>query len=132
MQYVGHFGTGPPAEIGEPREILKFLEYHVCPQRAGQDHEPSILSASRALFCLENVDEVDPLAIEDFDWANPPFVRGIRFLVHSHHPVDIGGHTARLVPLMWERWFDCSVHIVEPKTVGNRYFTLIRRCYHFG
>jgi hypothetical protein len=97
------------ANPGEPKEILKFLDYHIGVQGAKEDHGPYIDSAMRALVrCLGS----NPLTIEcvrDFNWMSPPFIRGVYSMMHPSRDVAFRGNAARLIAILSDRWFNCSV-----------------------
>ena len=104
-------------EVGEPKEVLKFLDYHVALQGAGGDYEQAIKDAVQGVF-LPNRERIDPMTLEcvrDFNWTSPSFVKGIRSMMQPHNCPYLREHIHGLVALVSDRWFNCSVHVMEPE-----------------
>lgn len=109
-------GDWDPSEIGEPKELLRFLDHHVYLQGIGESHGPSISAAAYAL--TENFRETLERDV-DFDWTSPSFVRGIRSVMRPHNPVLDRRHTAELIALISGKWFNSPVPIMEPEDMSE-------------
>ena len=71
---------GTPPTIGEPKELLKFLDYHLGLQGLGEDHGSSINFALDAIILRSSDYRADPLTIEcisNFNRAGPSFANGM-------------------------------------------------------
>ena len=109
------------ADRGEPKEILKFLDYHVGLQGAKEDHGLYIDSALGSLARSHGLGP-DPLTFEcvrDFNWTSPSFVRGLRSVMRPFRPVRFQGSALALVALLSDSWFNCSVPVMEPEEMSE-------------
>ena len=107
-----------PAEIGEPKEILRFIDHHVLLEGEGREYEPCIGHALRLIVNRE----VNPLTFtcfKEFDWASPPFVRRVRSMMQPHNRQEIRRAVVALVALVLDRWFNCSVPVMEPEEMSE-------------
>ena len=110
---------GRTADPGEPKEILKFLDYHVGLQGAIEDHETYI---GYALASLVRSGEGDPLTFQcfrDFNWTSRSFVRGVCLMMHPHRPVELRGDISALIALLSDSWFNSSVLATEPEEMSK-------------
>ena len=117
----GALGDDPPFVNG-PKKILKFLDYHVCLQGAGEDHGPDIACALLATIFLQEGCYIDLLTHEsvwDFDWTSLSFVRGICSVMRPHNPIPLRGRAAGLIALLSDRWFDHSVPVMKPEDMAE-------------
>lgn len=108
---------GWPSDLGEPKEVLKFLDYHVALQGAGEHYVQAIKDAAHAIL-LPLQDEEDPMTLEcvrDFNWTSPSLVKGIRSVMQPHNSPSFRRHIHGLVALVSDRWFNCSAHVMEPE-----------------
>ena len=106
-----------PSRLGERKEILKFLDYHLGLQGAGEDHRSSIFPALKAFTIRGDNYRADPRAVESmrkFNFANPPFVRGIRWLIRPDSPFVVRGKATNMIALMSDHWFNSPVPVMEP------------------
>ena len=100
---------------GEPKEILKFLDYHIGLQGAKADHGSYIDAALRSL----NMDYDEPnyltfQSARDFNWTSLPFVRGLRSMMHSRRPCGFRGNAVALIAYLSDSWFSRSASVMEP------------------
>ena len=64
--------------VGEPKEILKFLDHHLGLQGAREDHAPSLIFALDATVLTSSDGRLIPVIVEcvkNFNCASPSFVR---------------------------------------------------------
>ena len=111
----GAFG-GWPRSPGEPKEIVKFLDYHVGLQGVGEDHGLYITYASQAILFLQDNEGINPLGskcVRDFDWASPSFVGGIRSMMRPHNLTNLRRSAVGLIALVSDRWFDSSAPVFQ-------------------
>jgi len=106
-----------PPNVGEPKEIFKFLGYHLGLQGAGEDHTPSIDLALEALHeeLLEH--RANPLIVQcaqGFNCTSPPFVRGMRSVMDPDGSVDLRWKAASLISFISDQWFNSPVPIMDP------------------
>ena len=105
---------------GDPKEILKFLDYHVGLQGAKEDHGSFINSALRSLVL--QYEEPDPLTYEcvrDFNWTNLSFVRGVCSMMYPHRPGGFRGNVAPLLALLSDSWFTRSGSVMEQEEMSE-------------
>ena len=104
-------------EVGEPKEILKFLDYHLGLQGAGKDYSSSIACA------LEAIDyRTDPLTvgcIREFNCASPHFVRGVRSIMRPDSQFQLRGKATFLITLISDQWFDSPIPVMEPEEMSE-------------
>ena len=108
------------ANRGEPKEILKFLDYHVGFQGAKEDHGLYIDPALRSF--LRVFGQPDPLTydcIRDFDWTSPSFVKGVCSMIHPHRPGGFRGNVVALMALLSDTWFNRSESVVETEEMSK-------------
>jgi len=104
----------------EPKEILKFLDYHLDLQGKGEDHHFSIELASSAIFAESSGHPYGlpaPLLerIGRFDCARPSFVRGVRSVLPPNNPFRLRDKIIGLITLMSNQWFNSPTSIMEPE-----------------
>ena len=113
------FGTGGLVAGMGPREILRFLDYHLGLQGAGKYHESDINCVLKTLSRrIRNIDDLDPLesrCLRDFNWTSPPFVRGVRSMMQPRTLIPFRKNTVSLVASISDKWFNCSMPIMEPE-----------------
>ena len=117
-----------PLEIGEPKGILKFLDYHLGLQGAGEDHRSSISSAFAAIFVESDEGRVRRPTVEcirEFNCTNPSFVRGVLSIMCPDTPFLPRRNTANLVALVSNQWFNSPIPIMEPEEMS-------KFCEHFA
>ena len=114
----GSFAQGWPEEVGEPKEILKFLDHHIGLQGTGEDHGSTINVALEAILLLPLIEGIDPLTLEcvrAFNWTSPSLVKGILSMMQPPNPPELRRHASALVALVSDKWFDCSAHVMDPE-----------------
>ena len=102
----------------QPGNILKFLYHHICLHGAGKDHGPDIAGPLQTIFLLRELAGTDPLASEsarDFDWTSQSFVAGVRSMMRPDGFSRLPWFAVGLTALLSDRWFDCSVPVMEPE-----------------
>ena len=105
---------------GEPKEIIKFLDYHVGLQGAKEGHESYIYPALRPLFLYYW--EPNPLTYEcfrDFNWTSASFVSGVCSMMQPRYPTKLRSGTVCLIALLSDSWFDRSVPVMEPEEISK-------------
>lgn len=103
--------------VGEPKEILKFLDYHLGLHGAGEDHGPSIGFALDASI-VQSGGRPDPVIVEclrNFNCASPSFVKGLRLVMDPGCTVRIRGDAIRFIALISDQWFNSTVPVMEPE-----------------
>ena len=111
-----------PLEIGEPKGILKFLDYHLGLQGAGEDHMSSISSALAAIFVESDEGRVRRPTVEcirEFNCTSPSFVRGVLSIMCPDTPFLPRRNTANLVALVSNQWFNSPIPIMEPEEMSK-------------
>ena len=81
-----------PSNVGEPKEILRFLDHHICLHVAGEDHGPSIVSALRAIVTMSDNLRADPLTsewIRNFSRSGQSFANGVRSIMHPDNSFEL-------------------------------------------
>ena len=111
-------------ETGDPKEILKFLDHHVGLEGAGEGHGSDVLSALLIIICQQYAYGIDLLGFKcarEFNWASPPFVRGVRSVMQPHSLQNLRYHMVALVALVSDWWFNFSVPIpiMEPEGMSE-------------
>ena len=109
--------VGAPQELGEPERILEFLDYHLGLLESGEDHNLSINLAIQAIVGGYDA-RPDPPTVEcirNFNCVRPPFVRGLRYIIHPNHPSVFQADAIRLISLVSNQWFDPSVPVMRPE-----------------
>ena len=112
--------SSPPA-VGEPKEIFKFLDYHLGLHGAGEDHASSITLALGAIH--EELLDRRPnrLIVEctrKLNCASRSFVRGMCSIMHPDSPDGLRWRATSLISFMSDQWFD-SPPIMEPKEMSE-------------
>ena len=108
-------GTLP--QVGEPMEILQFLNRHLGLQGEGKDHASSIAVALNAITSTQN-GRFTPRMVEcikNFDCALPPFVKGMCSMLHPSSPALTRGLAIAFIGLISDKWFDSLLPIMEPE-----------------
>jgi len=115
-------GSAPrEPRVGE--QILKFLDYHLGLQGAGEDHKSSVALALEAAIVVSSHDSRPlPLAVEcfrNFDCTNPSFVRGMRSMIHSSSLPWVGGLVLGLIALVPDQWFNSPIPVMKPEEMSE-------------
>jgi len=108
--------------VGEPKEILKFLDYHLGLQGAGEDHGSSISLALGATLVMSHDNRPVPLivaSIRNFDCANPSFVRGMRSIMHPSEPPLLRSWAIGFIAIISDRWFNSLVPVMEREEMSE-------------
>ena len=107
--------------VGEPKGILKFLDYHLGLQGAGEDHRDSIAFALVGILNEPHEDQANRLIVEcrKFNCASPSFVRGVRSIMRPDSPLTLRGDAACLFVLVSDQWFNSPVPIMEPEEMSE-------------
>ena len=113
--------ASPSPVAGGPKEILKFLDYHLGLQSAGEDYSPFIAFAFEAI--IRRYDGwIDPLTVEcirNFNCASPSFVGGVRSIMRLNDPMGLRMFAIRLISLASDQWFNSPVPIMEPEEMSE-------------
>jgi len=108
--------------VGEPKEILKFLDYHLGLQGTGEDHSSSIALALEATLSELDDNRPGPLvaaSIRNFDCASPSFVRGMCSIMHSSAPPSLPWQAIDFIAIIPDRWFNSPVPVMEPEEMSE-------------
>ena len=108
------FGRTTP--VWELEGILKFLDYHVGLQGAGEDYGSHIIGASWVIIKWEDMEEIHPLTIKcvrDFNWTSPSFVRGLLSMMNPSNLTDLRAFAVGLIAVVSDRWFGCPGPVME-------------------
>ena len=108
--------------MGEPKEILKFLDYHLGLQGAGEDHRSSIIVALEAVHVNQDGRWPNPVIaeyIEKFNCTSPSFVKGTRSIMRPDNPFDLRDWATGLIVLMSSQWFGSPTPIMEPEEMSE-------------
>jgi len=108
--------------VGEPKEILKFLDYHLGLQGAGEDHRSSIALALGATIITSHNNRPVPLivaSIRKFDCASPSFVRGMRSIVHPSGPSLLRSWAIGFIAIISDQWFNSPAPVMEPEEMSE-------------
>ena len=111
-----------PPTVGEPKEILKFLDYHLGLQGAGEDHSSSVSLALEAILIQPHDHRVDRLKVEyirKFNCTSPSFMRGVCSIMHPDAPLKLRWLTTGLIALISGQWFGSPVHDMEPEEMSE-------------
>ena len=106
---------------GDPKEILKFLDYHLALHGAGENYMSSItaaLNATSSTYC----GRPPPLMVEgirNFNCTSPSFVRGMRSILHSGSPTKVSQLGVCFVALISDQWFNSPVPIMKPEEMSG-------------
>ena len=96
--------------------ILRFLDYHLRLQEAGQDHRSAIRSAMDAVFVKSDKFQADPLTvgyIKDLIRDSPSFAKGVRSMVHPDNDLRLRQSTIGLIAIASDQWFSSSLPAEE-------------------
>ena len=104
---------------GEPKEILKFLDYHVGLQGATEGHETYINCALVSLVRFNRTELLTFPCFRDFNWTSPSFMRGVCSMMHPRHLFKLQGDIVTLISLLSDSWFNCSALTTEPEEISN-------------
>ena len=102
----GTAATDPP--LGELGEILRFLDYHLGLQWAGEDHESAIRAAMYAVVAKSNNFQADPLTSEHITKLNrgsPSFANRVRSMMHPNYTFRLRLSTTGLIAVTSDQWF---------------------------
>ena len=102
----------------EPRDILKFLDYHLGLYGAEKYHDFSIVLALAPI--LER--PYDPPIIEcirNLNSTSPPFVRGVRTAIRPNASHNLRRAIAGLIALVSDQWVDSTVPVMEPEEMSE-------------
>ena len=108
-------GTLPP--VGEPVEILQFLNRHLRLQGEGEDHASSIAVALNAITSTQNGRFTPEMVecIRNFNCALPRFVKGMCSILHPSSLALTRGLAITFIGLISDQWFDSLLPIMESK-----------------
>ena len=104
--------------VGNPKEILKFLDYHLDRQGAGEDHTTFIFYAFDAILVLLPGGRLMPLVaegIKNFNCASSSFVRGMRSIISPTSNAWTREFAMRFMPHIHVQWFCSPVPVMEPE-----------------
>ena len=107
--------------VGEPKEVLKFLDYHLGLQGAGEDHKVSIAAALVATSSHQD-GRPSPLVaqcIRNFNCASPSFIKGMRSMIHSSTPGQTRSCAILSLALMSDQWFNSPVPVMKPEEMSE-------------
>jgi len=102
-----------PARSPELDRILKFLNYHLGLQVAGEDHRYSIIFALEAIVRSDHY-PTDPTilrCLRDFIRDNPSFMRGMRSTMQPHSPYRLRLAATGLTALTSGQLFDPALEL---------------------
>ena len=119
MAFREDLGLSP--ELGEPKGILKFLDYHFGLLGAGHSHNSSITLAVRAISRLRDGPQ-NPLTVEcirNFNCASPSFVRGVRLIMRPDSRLGLRKEVISLVSLASDQWFNSPVPFMRPEEMSE-------------
>ena len=108
--------------VEEPIEILKFLDHHLGLQGVGEDHMFSINFALRATTQVGPNDQPAPLMVKglrNFNFTSPPFVRGMRSIIHPDCTDRIRAHAVRFIALISDQWFNSTPPVMESEEMSE-------------
>ena len=109
-------------QAGEPKEILKFLGYHLGLQGAGEDHRASIAFSLVGIPIGLYDDRVDPLTVEyirELDCTSPSFVGGMRSIMHPDNSLILRLDAVGLLALISDQWFNSPLPVMEPEEMSE-------------
>ena len=104
-----------PGEVGEPKEILRFLDHHVRLEGEGGDYGSYIMPATGGIVELQATHGINPLSlgcVREFNWASPSFVRGVCSIMQPHSSIELRGNIVCLIALVSDGWFDRSASVM--------------------
>ena len=110
---------------GDPKEVIKFLDYHIGLQGAKEDHESYISSALRSLNHIGEPKSLTYECVRDFNWTTPSFVKGVRSMMQPHRPGGFRGNIATILALLSDSWFTRSGSVMEQEEMSEF-------CEHFA
>ena len=116
-----HLAWGPDTPISK-EILLKFLDYNLGLQGAGEDHGPSITLAFKAVMGPSNGWVYPPPieCIRNFNCASSPsFVRGIRLIMRPDDPLGLQMEAIHLISLTPDQWFDSPIPVMEPEEMSE-------------
>ena len=102
--------------VRDLKEVLRFLDYHLRLQGAGQDHGSVIQSAMESVIIMSDELQVDPLTagyVEDLIRDSPSFANGVRSMMHPHNTFDLRMATTTLITITSDEWFNSPVPAEE-------------------
>ena len=111
-----------PSVVGEPKELVRFLDYHIVLHGSGEDYESYITPALKALLRLQDLDDVHPptfQCIRGFNWTSPSFVRGICSMIQPQYNPQLRGDTTFLIALVSDTWFDRVASVMNPQEISE-------------
>jgi len=123
--WIQNIEDSPPA-LGEPTEILKFLDHHLGLQGEGEDHGPSITSAVDAML-MDGWRYCDwalppPMIVEcvkKFNCVSPSFIRGVRSSLRPDNAFRLRGRTVDLIALISDQLFNSPTPVMEPEEMSE-------------
>ncbi|KAF9778912.1 hypothetical protein BJ322DRAFT_1113791 [Thelephora terrestris] len=107
------------ANPGNPKEILKFLDYHVCFLGAEEEHDSYIMSALIPLVRFDGPDLLTFGCARDFDWTSPSFVRGVCSMMEPRRLPSLKAKDLYLVALLSDSWFHGSAPALKPEDMSK-------------
>ena len=115
MEHLNKMSSQSPPMVEEPKEIFKFLDYHLGLQGAEEDHTSSIDLAPEAMH-EELLDrQADPLIVEctkNFNCASQSFVKGMCLIMQPDGAVPLGCKAISLISFISDRWFNSPAPIM--------------------
>ena len=103
--------------VGDPKDILAFLNHHFDLATQGEDQDEPIQNALRALAYAYNTETIE--ALKTFDSTKSPFVRGICFAFQNERPPQLRRAALFFLPLIADRWFNTPRPIMEPSEMQD-------------
>lgn len=108
--------------LAEPKELLKFLNYHIGLRGAGEDHEPSITFALEAIVARSDDHSADLLTLEcirDFTHTNPSFLRGMCSILQPISPSKLQSAITGFISFISDQWFNSPVLVLRPEEMSG-------------
>ena len=107
--------------VGDPKEIIEFLDHHLGLQAAGEDHRSSIAAALNATSTTHDGRPTALIVkrIETFNCASPSFVKGMRSILDSSNSILIRKLAVSLVSLVSDQWFNSEDPVMESEDMSE-------------
>lgn len=120
----GAFRRVRPQFAEEPKDIVKYLDYHLGLHGEGGDHRPFIIPALEAIITWDpdTGRRIDPMAAEcirDLDCARPSFVKGVVSIMHPHNEFHVRVITAGVLAVACDQWFGSPQLVMEPEEMSE-------------
>ena len=107
---------------GEPKKILKFLDYHLGLKGAGEEYDPSITLALGPFIVAGVRGQPPPLIVEcvrKFNCTSASFVRGVRLALGPTNSFRLRDRTVGLIALISNQWSNSPTPILEPEQMSE-------------